>query len=136
MKPDMRILIVDDSLVARRLLVTYLNEMGIQNITEAGNGEEGLLCLDAAVTDKAHPPFDLIITDLRMPALSGVGFLSRLKDDPIYKTIPKLICSVESDKAVLLNAVLSGADSYILKPVTLPVLREKIDKAMARKKAG
>ena len=124
-----RILIVDDSLVARRLLIGQLRELGFNTVVEAENAEQGM---SALVASREGEPFSLIFTDLRMPGTPGDRFIQNLQKEPDFKQIPKLISSVETDRSVVLNALLTGADGYILKPTTVPVLREKITKALQK----
>src|ERR1700722_7569216 len=96
-----RVLIVDDSQVARRLLVTQLAELGFASVAVAQNGEQAMQLL---VESRTHNmPFGLIITDLRMPTMNGTDLLAKLNGDPEFKHIPKLISSVETDRAVVLN---------------------------------
>lgn len=130
----LRALIVDDSIVARRLLVSQLNEIGILNVVETVDGADALNKLHELRAQKA--PVGLIITDLRMPKMSGSDFLQVVNQDADFKNIPKLISSVETDRGTVLDAVLAGADGYILKPTTTDVLRDKLEKALARRKAA
>ncbi len=131
---NIRVLVIDDSHVARRLLVSQLRELGFKDIVECEDGAVGLEKVHES--RKTNKPFGLILTDLRMPKVSGADFLLMVNADPESKLIPKLIISVETDRGTVLNAVLQGADGYILKPTTTPVLKAKLDKLMSQKKVA
>jgi two-component system, chemotaxis family, chemotaxis protein CheY len=120
-----RILVIDDSNVARLLLIKQLKELGFYYIVEAANAEQAMQVLLASRTGE---PFSLIVTDLRMPGIQGNHLIENLQMDPDFKAIPKLVSSVETDRGVVLDALRSGAAGYILKPTTIPVLREKLAK--------
>lgn len=129
-----RILIVDDSYVARRILVRQLNSLGYNEVVEAENGDQAIFKLLESQADKKL--FGLIITDLQMPNMTGPDFLRKLAENPDFTKIPKLIASVETDRGTVLNAVLTGADGYILKPTTTDVLKEKLERIFNHGKAA
>jgi two-component system chemotaxis response regulator CheY len=128
-----RILIVDDSVVARRMLVGQLRELGYSDVVESASAEDALAKLHES---RKGVPFSLIVADLRMPGMPGDQFVQRLQQETDFKVIPKLIASVETDRLVVLNALLCGADGYILKPTSTPVLKEKLSKIFAKEKVS
>ncbi|MGZ3723088.1 MAG: response regulator [Bdellovibrionales bacterium] len=128
------VLVVDDSLIARFTLVRQLRELGYVDVIEADDGEQALKKLHEARA--GNRPFGLIITDLTMPNMSGIKFLRTINEDPEFSKIPKLITSVETDRGTVLNAIITGADGYILKPSSTPVLKEKLDKISKRPKGA
>lgn len=126
----MRVLVIDDSQVARRMLVSQLQELGYSSVVVAENGKEALQKLVSAQAN--NNPFGLIITDLRMPNMSGTELLTELSKSPDFRSIPKIIVSVETERKTVLEAVLRGADGYVLKPTTIEVLRDKLEKILAK----
>jgi signal transduction histidine kinase/DNA-binding response OmpR family regulator len=82
-----KVLVVDDADDDRHLLVNYLAEEEVE-IETAVNGQDGL--------DKIErfPP-DLIILDLIMPVMDGVGFLSHIRRDARYRHVPVIVCTVK-----------------------------------------
>jgi len=129
--PKARILIIDDSRVARRMLVGQFKELGYQSIVEAESAEQGL---ERLFESRQGEPFSLIVTDLRMPGMSGDEFIRKIHQEPDFKKIPKLILTVETERGVVLNSLLTGADGFILKPITVAVLKDKIAKLIDKER--
>lgn len=106
-----RVLIVDDSRVIRVAARRLLRDL--YDIVEAGDGEE------AWETLSADGGFSVIISDLSMPRLDGMGLLARLHDsaDPALRRIPFIIVTgAEDDDGARDKAVQAGASAYISKP--------------------
>jgi two-component system chemotaxis response regulator CheY len=134
MTKALRILIVDDSYVARRVLVGQLKDLGYADVVEAKDGSQALTLLNDGLAK--NETFGLIITDLQMPNMTGAEFLRKLGENPSFAKTPKLITSVETDRGTVLNAVMTGAEGYILKPTTVEVLKEKLDKILGQRRSA
>jgi two-component system chemotaxis response regulator CheY len=119
----MKCLIVDDSATMRRILVNALKGIGYADVVEAGDGQEAL--------SKLTPDVALVITDWNMPVMGGLDFVKALRASPETSQIPILMVTTRSAKEDILQAVEAGVSSYILKPFTPPVLKEKIDQVLA-----
>lgn len=102
-------LIVDDSMVTRRLLSSVLKRDGYA-VDEAENGFDGLEKLGAAKTD-------LIIADLNMPTMDGVTFVRSVRETPYVRAIPIVMLTVSSDKCLMEEAMAAGTDVFMTKPV-------------------
>ncbi len=105
-----RILIVDDDAPMRSFLCTVLGEEGYR-LEEARNGTEGLAMLSAS-------DFDLVVTDLRMPGLSGLDLLREGK-----KTRPEvrwIVITAHGSIGNAVEAMRSGASDYLTKPLRDP----------------
>lgn len=122
-----KILLIEDSAFARRLLRGMLKELGYQAVTEAGNGIEAEKLL------KLHR-FDVMLVDWRMPLQDGAEFLTRLRahDNPVCAATPAIIISAHVDLTVLQKAATLGAQSVIVKPFSMQVLRSHIDAALSK----
>ena len=118
----MKCLVVDDSATMRRIVVNALKSIGYDNVVEAGDGSEALQKCDATI--------DLVITDWNMPVLGGLDFVKHLRANPQHVRTPILMVTTRSVKEDILQAVEAGVSSYILKPFTPHVLREKIDQIL------
>jgi DNA-binding response OmpR family regulator len=70
---------------------------------------------------------DLIILDINLPEVSGLDMLEFLRRRPEWKNLPVVMLSLEAADTIVDRALELGADSYIMKPVTI----EELEKAMA-----
>jgi len=74
---------------------------------------------------------DLIISDIRMPIMSGVEFVDKLKSNQKLKFIPIIILSAEDDSVMRINLLSSGCDDYIVKPFNPLELKVRIKRILA-----
>jgi len=103
-----RVVIVEDQTIVRQVLRSLLGLSGdIEIAGEAADGEEALGVIAAAKPD-------VVLLDLRMPKLDGVGVLKQLRCSP-----PALILTTFDDDANLFDAVRAGAKGWLLKDVSL-----------------
>ncbi len=116
----MKLLLIDDSATMRRIQKTQLSNLGIGEVIEAGNGEEGLTVL------ADNMPVDLIMLDWNMPVMDGITFLKKVRENPSYKDVKIVMCTSESEKSRVLEALKAGANNYIVKPFTPEALKEKL----------
>lgn len=112
-----RILVVDDEAGVRDLICDALNMSDFQSLQAV----DGLAALSAIRKDR----FDLIILDINMPKLDGLGLLQKIRNDGIE--IPALILSARNDKSDISAGLKLGADDYMTKPFSIEelVLRVK-----------
>jgi DNA-binding response OmpR family regulator len=108
------ILIVEDSKAQAELLAFGYNS------TIAYNAEEAKVML------KHNNTFDLIILDINMTGISGIIFLSELRVAGV--TIPIIIMSALSQKDNIAMALDIGASEYIVKPISLKILKNSLDR--------
>ena len=116
----MKIMIVDDSASMRMIVIDILRQLGFMNLQEAGNGQEALEKIRAE-------PVDFVISDWRMPVMSGIDLLRSVRADDALKHIPFLMMTAEVQKENIVQAVQSGVSSYIAKPFTADVFRQKLN---------
>jgi len=116
----MRMLLVDDSVTMRRIQKTQINSLGITDILEAGDGQEALGKL------KSNMPIDMVLLDWNMPVMDGMAFLKTVRADATFKDVKVIMCTSESEKSKVVEALKSGANNYIVKPFTPEALKEKI----------
>lgn len=124
----LRVLIVDDQLTSRLLIREGLQDLGISNIEWASNGEEGMKAILAK-------PTHLVISDLNMPKLDGLGLLRAVRSlEVTKKTGFILLTGKGDDKEVIARAAKLGANNVIAKPFTMPMLRAKIEAVVGKLK--
>ncbi|OGR76790.1 MAG: hypothetical protein A2X32_01530 [Elusimicrobia bacterium GWC2_64_44] len=122
-----RALIVDDDAELLGILKKYLENHGLETIT-ASNGAEAL-----AAAPSGKP--DIIITDVEMPRLDGLALCRRIKDNKVLADIPVIIMTGKKiSEADQVAGYGCGADDYVVKPFSYPVLLAKV-KAMLRRAA-
>jgi CheY-like chemotaxis protein len=103
-----RVLIADDDALCRRAVAAKLHRSA--TVIEAPDGAEALSLLRLE-------PFDLAIIDLEMPALDGFGLLACVRAIPKIRHIPIVVLTGNEDRAALEKALISGATSYLIKPL-------------------
>jgi len=118
---NMRILVVDDSSTMRRIVKTALKDIGLRNVITADDG-------DAAWEVVQRESIDLILSDHKMPNMSGEEFLALVRGNEEYKCIPFIMITAESFRENVLAAVKLGVSNYIVKPFSTDQLRDKIEK--------
>lgn len=116
-----RILIVDDSSVMRKIVERSLRQSGLDigDVVEAGNGIEAL----AAVREG---PFDLILSDINMPAMDGIEFLRQLSTIEGAKATPVVMVTTEGSESRVVEALTIGAKGYLRKPFTPEQIKERV----------
>lgn len=107
----MRVLIVDDDVVSRMMLMHMIDGAGHgADVLEAEDGEEAWRQLEGG----AGPA--ILFCDLRMPRLSGMELLARVKADARFAGLPVVLVSAAGDAATMEQALGLGAAGYIVKP--------------------
>lgn len=117
---SLRVLIVDDQQTIRSLVRIGLKEIGIHNIEDAVDGEDGLRAL---LTHKSN----LIISDYNMPKLDGLNFLRAVRSTPALKNTGFIMLTGRADSDLVQRAQQFGVNNYLVKPFTVTTLREKIE---------
>lgn len=103
-----RILTVDDSASIRQMVSFTLKEAGYETV-EAVDGKDALAKLNGT-------PINMIITDLNMPNLDGIGLIKGVRANPSYKFIPIVMLTTESQDSKKMEGKQAGATGWIVKP--------------------
>ncbi|HEV7691680.1 MAG TPA: response regulator [Hyphomonadaceae bacterium] len=112
-------LVVDDQLSMRALIANSLKQIGMVNIREAPDGEEGM-------RELAMKPCHLIISDFNMPKLDGLGFLRAVRAQPAFANTAFIMLTGRADLELVGRARQFGVNNYLVKPFTTTQLKEKI----------
>jgi len=120
----MRILVVDDDSVTRKLLGLYLRSKGY----DVAFAENGLDALEKLGTENIN----IVLTDLNMPYMDGIEFTKNMKSESLYSHIPVLMVSTEADEEEKRRAFDAGADGYLVKPVTAERINEEVLELLKR----
>lgn len=116
------VLVVDDEPAVRRPIARYLTKLGAQ-VVEAGDGLEALDAIAAA-------PVNVILADLRMPRLDGLGLYQRLQADRPELARRLVLLSGDLSQLEREGAVPVAPDRVLVKPVELPAIRQKLMEVM------
>ncbi len=118
------ILIVDDLEANRVLLERSLASAGYRTLsTECGAGALALL--------STHP-VDLVLLDWMMPGLSGLDTLRAIRQGHSADELPVIMCTAVGEDDNIVEAIESGANDYVVKPISLPVLRARMATHLSR----
>ncbi|HEU5320505.1 MAG TPA: response regulator [Methylomirabilota bacterium] len=113
-----RILIVEDSPSMRRIVRTVLEDDGYE-VAESQDGQQALAAL-------GHVAPHLVITDVNMPELDGLGLLREIRSLPSYRFTPVLILTTESGDEMKETGRAAGATGWIVKPFDPDQLRRVV----------
>lgn len=115
------VLVVDDSATTRAMIISAIEVLEDTRVVEANNGFDALRLLPLM-------PFDLIITDINMPDISGLELINFLKKNPEHKNIPLIILSTEKSEKDKERGLVLGASEYLVKPFDPEKLRMVVEK--------
>ena len=115
----MKVLIVDDTVFMRMTIRRILEDNGITVVAEAADGYEAI-----AKYKKYHP--DLTIMDISMPKMDGIEAVKQIIH--MDATAQIIMCSLQGQRANVMEAIKAGAKSYLVKPVKEEKLLLEIQK--------
>ena len=122
MTEKLRVLLIEDNLIEIMKMQRTIPLLKLDHVVnEAKNADEALAFLE----DKNNLP-DIILLDLNMPKISGIEFLSMLKNNDDYKHIPTIILTTSNNEKDLLECYKIGVSGYILKPLKYDDYVQKI----------
>lgn len=115
------VLIVDDSAAIRKILhrVLVQADVPLGRVVEAGDGVEAL---EALKSNKVG----LILSDINMPNMDGLQFLSAVKAQADVKDVPVIMVTTEGGSSKVMEAVNLGAVGYVRKPFTAEQIKDKL----------
>lgn len=102
------IMTVDDSASVRQMVSFTLRDAGYE-VVEAVDGQD-------ALAKKSSRPIHMVITDLNMPNLDGIGLIRALRSDPAYRFVPIVLLTTESQAEKKQEGKAAGATGWIVKP--------------------
>lgn len=122
-----KLLIIDDEELLRNILVTSLEQEGYDTF----GAEDGLAGVNIAL--KELP--DLIVCDMKMPNLDGLGVLKELRKNPITAAIPFIFLTGHADETAMRDGMNSGADDFLAKPIDMNKLFAAIRARLQKREA-
>ncbi len=106
----LRVLVVDDSALARKFIIKTLKDLGVTNFTEADDGKTAIEVL------KEQQFFDLIVSDYNMPEVDGKELVTFIRNTESLAHIPVLMVTSEQNRAILNNIEQVGVSAICDKP--------------------
>jgi len=115
------LLIVDDSTAIRKILLRVLTQTGLElgQVLEAGDGKEALKQMEGR-------EISLVLSDINMPNMDGLELLRTLRGSPQWHDLPVVMITTEGGQARVEEAIELGATSYVRKPFSADLLRDKL----------
>jgi len=123
---DVAILVVDDSSFNRLVLKRRLGELGYGNVTMAEDGIQGLAALERG-------RFDVVLLDLEMPNLDGIGVLEQLHAAR-GAAPPVIVISALTEMGTIVRCIELGAEDYLPKSFDPPLLRARLGAILDKKR--
>ena len=120
----MKVLVVDDSLVMRRIIINHLRALGYTDIFEADKGEAALQILE-------KEQIGLVFSDWCMRGMHGIEVLRCVRKNEATKDTPFIMVTAEAQPHLILEAIRAQVSDYVVKPFTRENLRESIEKVFA-----
>ena len=118
-----RVLVVEDDAGTQSLLRKQLESQGYE-VTVAHNGLDGLVQIERALPD-------VIVCDMNMPELDGVGFVRAIKAKDETRKIPVIFLTASNDPRHMVDGINVGARFYLTKPFEMNELIWKIQRVLS-----
>lgn len=122
--PSRRILLAEDDPNVTRLVTRHLKHEGF-DVVSYPDGEQALA--NVATSGAA-----LIISDIEMPNLDGLGFLRALREHPELRHVPVMMLTAMGDENYIVRAFELGADDYVLKPFSMREVTARVRRLLRR----
>ncbi len=121
-----KILVVDDSGVMRKMIKHELGKLGVQ-FDEAADGE---LAWNRLV--QSPQEFKVVLSDVNMPNLNGIELLRRIRGDERFKDLPVVMLTSETDQSIIEAANQLGISAYLNKPLQTAELMKVLARMMVK----
>lgn len=122
-----RLLVVDDSKLMRMAISRSLRQLGVEHIELAANGREALQKL-------SEGPFDLMLLDVEMPAMTGLEVLAEMQLNPLLRGFPVIVISGGQDIEDVVRCIEMGAEDYLPKPFSQVLLKARLTTCIEKKR--
>jgi two-component system chemotaxis response regulator CheY len=114
-----KILVVDDMTSMRHVMIGMLRKLGYEDIDEATDGLRALQLL-------SNKNYDLVISDLNMPHVDGLGLLNEIRSRPKLKHLKLVMVTCENGRERVQQVLLHKVDGFIIKPFCLATLEKQL----------
>jgi two-component system, chemotaxis family, chemotaxis protein CheY len=121
----LKVMVVDDTSVSRLLIVDALNEIGLKNITLAGDGEQALQQMMAN-------PCHIVFSDMNMPKLNGLQLLRALREYQPTRQCCFILVTGKGDRAMIEEGKKYGLNNFLAKPFTTASLKAALEAVVGK----
>lgn len=128
LSPNLKILAVDDNMDSLIIIKGILNKKGFKNVITTLSAEEAKSILLQSIN--TNEPVQLVLSDWEMPGVNGKDLLTYIRENQLFSNLPFIMISSNSGIKHIKEAIESGVNSYILKPVNYDVVINKIAAVM------
>ncbi len=119
------VMVVDDTSVSRMLITESLAEIGVRNVSIAKDGKAALAALMAK-------PAHLVISDMNMPGLDGLGLLKGLREYKPTSRIGFILVTGKPDKSLIERGRQLGLNNFLAKPFSTPAIKAAIEAVVGK----
>ncbi|MGB0454184.1 MAG: response regulator [Bacteriovoracaceae bacterium] len=126
----MKILVVDDMAVMRKIIKKVLVSLGYENLVEADDGVPAWELLNEH--HNKGEPFEFVVSDWNMPNMTGLDLLKKVRADEKFKSLPFLMVTAEGEKSNVVIAVKAGVSNFIVKPFNAETFKAKMDAVLQK----
>lgn len=123
---DVGLLVIDDVQAMRVRIKELCRSIGIKRIYSAYHGEEAKAILDKEL-------IHVVLSDWHMEPMDGISLLKHMRAHPMHQNIAFIMVSAENTREQVLEAVKSGVDDYIMKPMTAAQVQAKVVAVLKKK---
>lgn len=113
---SVHVLLVDDDRLSTFVVSNMLEKLGFR-VTSFDSGVEVLEALN-----EMEFPYNLVLTDVGMPEVSGIQVLKAIRSHPVHHSLPVIFLSSYQNAGIVVTSMQRGADDYLFKPVELKEL--------------
>jgi two-component system, chemotaxis family, chemotaxis protein CheY len=121
---ETKILLIEDTEITRKIIHRMLYKMGYTNVVEAENGVVAWAEIEKSM--RLGKPFQLIVADWKMPGMSGLELLRKVRGDHRVSGTPFLLLTTNTRKDQVLEAITAGVNNYLAKPFVIEVFEKKL----------
>jgi two-component system chemotaxis response regulator CheY len=121
----LEVMVVDDTTVSRMLITESLAEIGISNVSIAKDGKQALSALMAK-------PVHLVVSDMNMPGLDGLGLLKALREYKPTSKIGFILVTGSADKSLIERGKQIGLNNFIAKPFSTKTVKAAIEAVVGK----
>lgn len=123
---EMNILVVDDEIPYLEMTEMLLRSMTFSNVFKASSAEEALRVLE-------QEAIDMVLTDVNMAEMDGIGLLRAMKERPELEDIPVIMISGNAEMDLVVDSLEYGAEDYLRKPIKEEILWARVVATLERK---